>query len=94
MIEPVAHADWAAPVVAVLKKGKETVLLRGDYNLTFNKAVKLNRYPIPRIEDILQKWRCRVFSNPDLKQTYQQPLLDDKSKKLLTVNTHNGLSSV
>jgi hypothetical protein len=66
VIEPVAHADWAAPVVAVLKKGKETVLLRGDYNLTFNKAVKLNRYPIPRIEDIFAKMAVQSILKPRL----------------------------
>ena len=45
-IEPLTHADWAAPVVAVLKKDKETVRLCGDYKLMVNRAVKLDRYPI------------------------------------------------
>jgi hypothetical protein len=51
----VTHTGWAAPVVAVLKKDKESVRLCGDYQLTVNKAVKLDRYPIPHTEDILCK---------------------------------------
>ena len=69
IIEPVTHADWAAPVVAVLKKDKETVRLCGDYKLTVNRAVKLDRYRIPRIEDIFTKMTgCTVFSTLDMSQ--------------------------
>ena len=72
IIEPVTHADGAVPVVAVLKKYKETVRLCGDYKLTVNRAVKMERYPIPRIENIFNKMTaCTVFSTLDTLQAYQ-----------------------
>ena len=92
VIEPVTHADWAAPVVAVLKKDRETVRLCGDYKQTVNRAVKLDRYPIPRIEDIFTKMTgCTVFSTLNMSQAYQQLILDEESRRLITVNTHKGL---
>ncbi|KAG7527036.1 T-cell receptor alpha [Solea senegalensis] len=51
VIEPVKHAEWAAPVVPVLKPD-DTVRLCGDYKLTVNQISKLEQYPIPRIEDL------------------------------------------
>ena len=92
VIEPVTHADWAAPVVAVLKKDKDTVRLCGDYKQTVNRSVKLDRYPIPRIEDIFTKISgCTVFSTLDMSQAYQQLMQDEESRRLVTVNTHKGL---
>lgn len=34
---------------------------------------------------------CRVFSTLDMKQAYQQLLLEDEFKKLVTVNTYKSL---
>ena len=92
VIEQVTHADWAAPVVAVLKKDKETVRLCGDYKQTVNRAVKLDRYPIPSIEDIFTKMTsCTVLSTLDMSEAYQQLILDEESRRLVTANTHRGL---
>ena len=72
IIEPVTHADWASPAVVVLKKDKETFRLCSDYILTDNRAVKLDRYPIPRIESIFTKMTgCTVFSTLDMLKAYQ-----------------------
>ena len=92
IIEPVTHADWAAPVVAVLKKikKKETVRLSGNYKLTINRAVKLDRYPILTIKDIFTiMMSCTVFLTLDMLQAYQQLVLDEESRRLVTMNTHN-----
>ena len=51
IIEPVKFADWAAPIVPVMKSDKESVRICGDYKLTVNVASKLEQYPIPRVED-------------------------------------------
>ena len=46
-------AEWAAPIVPVVKSDKFSVHICGDFKLTVNKASKLDQYPIQRIEDLL-----------------------------------------
>ena len=57
VIEPVEYADWAAPIVPVLKSDKKTVRICGDFKLklTVNRAAKLDWYPIPKIEDLFAR---------------------------------------
>ena len=60
--------------------------------LTTNKVSKLDRYPIPRIEDLFSKWSGgQCFTKLDLSQAYQQICLEEDSKKYVVVNTHKGL---
>ena len=51
IIEPVRHAEWAAPIVPVLKEDG-TLRIRGDYKKTVNKACKIDVYPLPKVEDM------------------------------------------
>ena len=72
IIEPVQFVDWAAPIVPVLKQDKVTVRICGDFKLTVNQASKLDRYPIPRIEDLFAKLAGgKLFAHLDLNQAYQ-----------------------
>ncbi len=91
-LEPVEHSEWASPIVPVLKPDKQTVRICGDFKQTVNPVAKLDRYPIPRIEDLFAKL-CggKTFTKLDLSQAYLQVPLDDESKKLVVVNTHRGL---
>ena len=92
IIEPVQFADWAAPIVAVLKADGRSVRICGDFKVTINQASKLDRYPIPKIEDLLARLAGgKLFSKLDMSQAYQQLLLDDESKKYSVINTHRGL---
>ena len=52
IIEPVTHSDWAAPVVPVVK-GDGSIRQCGDYKLTINRVASLEKYPLPRIEDLI-----------------------------------------
>ena len=52
ILEPVEFAEWAAPIVLVVKSDKSSVRICGDFKLTVNKASKLDQYPIPRMEDL------------------------------------------
>ena len=91
IIEPVKYSKWAAPVVPVMKPNK-TVRLCGDYRLTCNKALLLDKYPLPKVEELfgsLAGGKC--FSKLDMSQAYMQLSLDDQSKDLTTINTHRGL---
>lgn len=91
IISPVKHSEWAAPVVPVIKKDN-TIRLCGDYKLTVNQAANTETYPLPRIEELMATLSGgKIFSKIDLASAYQQVLLEEESKKLLTFNTHRGL---
>lgn len=49
-------------------------------------------YPIPTVAELFSRLAGGViFSKLDLKQAYQQLVLDDATAELLTINTHHGL---
>ena len=82
IIEPIQFADWAAPIVAVLKADGKSVRICGDSKVTVNRVSKLDRYPILKIEDLLtQVAGGKAFTKVDMSQAYQHLLLEDESKK-------------
>ena len=50
-IQKVDHSDWATPIVAVTK-GNNSVRICGDYKTTVNPQLKVDQYPLTRIDDI------------------------------------------
>ena len=92
ILEPVQFADWAAPIVTVLKADGKAVRICGDFKVTVNQASKLDRYPIPKVEDLLAKLAGgKKFTKLDMSQAYQQLELEEDSKKFVVINTHRGL---
>ena len=49
-LEPVDYSDWAAPIVAVVESDQKSVHVC-DFKMTVNPVSKLNRYPIPKVEN-------------------------------------------
>ena len=91
IIEKVDHSDWATPIVAV-PKGDNSVRICGDYKTTVNPQLKIDQYPLPRIDNIFASLAGgQRFSKIDLRQAYHQLELNDNSKSYLTINTHKGL---
>ena len=91
-LEPVETADWAAPIVPVLKADKKNLRICGDFRLTVNPVAKLDNYPIPRVEDLFAKLQgSKSFTKLDLQQAYQQLPLEEGSKNFVVINTHKGL---
>ena len=92
IIEPVQFADWAAPIVPIVKNDGKSLQICGDFKLTVNQASKLDRYSIPKVEDLFTKLaRGKAFTKLDMFQVYQQLLLDEESRKYGVINTHHGL---
>ena len=92
VIEPVETAEWAAPIVAVLKHDRTNVRICGDFRVTVNPVSKLDRYPIPKTTDLFTKLsKEKFFSKLDLSHAYQQLPLDEESKRYVVINTHKGL---
>ncbi|XP_049274248.1 uncharacterized protein K02A2.6 [Rhipicephalus sanguineus] len=91
VLSPVAHSEWATPIVPVLKKDG-SVRICGDYKVTVNAACVTEHYPLPVIDDIFAALhKGDVYSTLDLRDAYNQIPLDDESKKLTTISTHKGL---
>ncbi|RXN33535.1 putative protein K02A2.6-like protein [Labeo rohita] len=91
IISPVKYSEWAAPVVPILKPDG-SIRLCGDYKLTVNRVSTLEQYPIPRVEDLFALLDGgKQFTKLDMSHAYQQIIMDEDSKKYLTVNTHKGL---
>ena len=91
VIQPVRFSDWAAPIVPVLKSDGG-VRICGDYKVTINRAARLEKYPIPRIEELFTSLAGgKTFSKLDLSHAYLQIPLDEASRRLVTINTHKGL---
>ena len=96
IITLVQFADWAAPIVPVLKADKYTVIICGDFMMTVNQASRLGKYPIPKLRTCSP--RCQEEpSSPNLicrQQVYQQIQLDEESKKYVVINTHRAYFNI
>lgn len=91
-LEPVEHSEWASPIVAVLKQDKQSVRICGDFKQTVNPVSKLDKYPIPKVEDLFAKLaKGKRYTKLDLSQAYLQVPIDEESKRILLVNTSKGL---
>ena len=63
IITPVSFADWAAPIVPVLKSDKQSVRICGDFKRMVNQASKVDKYPIPKMEDLLHLDMSKHINN-------------------------------
>ena len=91
VIEKVSQSDWATPVVVVRKPGGK-VRLCGDFKVTINPILKNDVYPLPLPEELFHKLNGGTkFTKLDLADAYLQIELDENSKQLVVLNTHQGL---
>lgn len=91
IITPVNYTDWAAPVV-VIRKNDGRIRLCADFSTGLNDSLEMHQYPLPHPNDIFSKMaNAQVFSHIDLADAFLQIEVNDKSKQLLTINTHMGL---
>jgi len=91
LLVPVESSEWATPIVPVFKPDKSIRFCWG-YKVTLNKYLEVDRYPIPRVVDLISVFQgAVVFCTLDLCQAYQQFSLDEESQQLTTISTHKGL---
>ena len=85
-MKPIYIAGWAAPIVAVLKGDKASVHISGNFWLTVNPVSKLDKYPIPKVDDLIVRLRKgKFFTKLDFSQAYQQLPLDEECKQFMVI---------
>ena len=90
IIEPVSICDWASPIV-LIPKTDGSVRMCGDFKVTINPCMKVDRYPIPNIDELLSRLNGgEKFTKLDFSDAYLQVELDDESKPLTTISTPFG----
>ena len=88
LIEP-SHSPYGAPVLFVKKKNG-TFRMAIDYR-ALNAATVKSKYPLPRIDDILDKLHgAQFFSSIDLMSGYHQVLLKDEERTKTAFRTPFG----
>jgi hypothetical protein len=80
-----SKAERISPLV-VVKKDNGKIRVCVDFR-QLNKVTIPNNYPIPRIAEILQKARGKIFSSIDLKDAFYQIPMEDESAELTAVQT-------
>lgn len=91
ILEAVTSSEWTAPIVPVLKKDG-SLRICGHYEVTVNPVAVVDKYPIPKAEELWARLSGGVkFTKLDLKDAYQQLVLEPTSRKLTTINTPKGL---
>ena len=91
VIEKTPYSEWAAPIVAVPKRDGR-LRLCGDYKVTVNPVLDMEQYPLPKPEDIFATLSGgEKFTTLDLSHAYNQVVLDQDSRKYVTINTPKGL---
>ncbi|XP_065082460.1 uncharacterized protein K02A2.6-like [Ochlerotatus camptorhynchus] len=92
IISPVQFSDWAAPIVVVRKSDNVSVRVCSDYSTGLNNALECDHHPLPHPDDLFAELAgARYFTHLDLSDAYLQVVVEEESRKLLTVNTHRGL---
>ena len=90
IIKSVSWSEWATPVVPVLKRNGSVRLCR-NFKVTVNPVLNVEQHPMPKVADIFASLGGgKRFTKLDLKDAYLQMEVENKSKHLLTINTHKG----
>lgn len=93
IIRLLATCEYATPVVPVVKKDGNIRLC--GYKTTVNPMLDIDRYPLPRVEEIFAALSGGPeFSKIDLNRAYQQVMLAESARRLLAINTQKGLFAV
>jgi hypothetical protein len=90
VIQPIQQSEWASPIVPVVKPDGN-IRICGDFKVMLNKCIRVDSYPLPRIDELLGLAGGKTFTKFDLAHAYMQLELEEKSKPLTTINTHKGL---
>ena len=74
---------------------KEDCCLRigEDYRITVNPVLEINKYPLPRTDDLFAIPARGELTTIDLSHAYNQLILNEGSSQYFTINMQRGLYS-
>jgi hypothetical protein len=91
VLEPVKVSKYGTPIVPVPKSNNE-IRICGDYKVTLNPDLVIDRYPLPDTDEMFVKIaNSEYYSKIDLSHAYQQLEVEEETQELLTLSTHKGL---
>lgn len=91
VLKSIKSSEWASPIV-IVKKPTGQIRICADFKVSVNSQIEIDRYPIPRIEELFHKLQGgQYFSKIDLSEAYLQIELTDEAKKIMVINTPFGL---
>lgn len=69
-----------------------SIRICGDYKLTVNRVSRVDQYPISKVENLFAQLNGgQHFTKLAMSHAYQQVVLEEEFRKLVTINTHKGL---
>lgn len=72
ILEPIKFSEWASPIV-IIPKQNDSIRICMDCNVTINKSIQTEHYPLSNIEDLFASMaNSAVFCVIDLSGAYQQ----------------------
>ena len=88
-LEAVDPSQWA---VVLVPKQDGSIRICGDYKLTVNQGLDVDKYPLPTPNEL---FAClaggKKFTKLDMSCAYNQIMLDNNLKNFDAINTHKGL---
>ena len=90
VLERGTRSKWISGLFIIPKKNNKARWIT-DFR-ALNKAIIRKKYPLPRIQDILeQRGKCKYLTKLDLSMCFYTYILDSKLKKYTTISTPFGL---
>lgn len=87
----VRRSEFATPIV-VVPKSDGSIRICGDYKVSLNPLINIDRYPLPKPDELFSKIaNSKYFTKIDLSHAYQGIRVSESLRKLLTLSTHRGL---
>lgn len=85
-----SKSPWASPIVLVKKRGTDELRFCVDYR-KLNKETKLDPYPIPNMDQVLETLSGNhFFSKLDIKAMYWQVKMEESSREKTAFVVHCG----
>ena len=63
------YSRWAAPIIPVLKHDRKSIRICGDYKLIANKVSQVDKYLIPKIDDLLARSMNQAYQKLELSES-------------------------
>lgn len=80
VIEPVDRSDWTT-LLFIVRKADGRIRLCTDYKETLNKVLLVDRYSVPKEEDLFSDLSGNhYFTKLDIFQAYNQLVLNETSR--------------